>query len=214
MSDVQPRKRTTRDAPGDQGAAQAEAPEPALSLQHLAEDERMIDAVAAIYRQLGALAVHNAQVEATLDSSAPETAVLAMVGLNSAWALLDARVELLEALSGIGTGREVWMLPAMLKTREASRTVLEQAGGYVVRHGASASAMLAQLRHLSTRLAISDSTGPSVAGTAPFHPPPELDPDPDPLCALRLFGRRSRARCRRQLARPSRQKWARGKVSS
>jgi hypothetical protein len=113
---------------------------------------RALDAFHEFYHQLDAITLRVNAAELALSALDQASAVLAVADLNCVWALLEARLELLEAVTNDDAGRDLWTLPAIAIAREASRKVLALGARYERELGSDATALLVQLHQLAARL--------------------------------------------------------------
>jgi hypothetical protein len=86
---------------------------------------RALDAFHEFYHQLGTITLRMNAAELALSALDQASAILAVAELNCAWALLEARLELLEAVTNDDAGRELWTLPAIAVAREASALLVQ-----------------------------------------------------------------------------------------
>jgi hypothetical protein len=113
---------------------------------------RALDAFHEFYHQLGTIMLRVNAAELALSALDQASAILAVADLSCAWALLEARLELLEAVTNDDAGRELWTLPAIAVAREASRKVLALGARYERELVSDATALLVQLHQLAARL--------------------------------------------------------------
>ena len=112
-----------------------------------------LDAFRSCLRKAEAMIQRTEELEAKFAAAVPPLSVgPIMVELHSGWADLDARLQYLDSLSGIGSSRGLWTHPPMQRLLRASVGVIVKGIVYIERHGPSASEVLSQLRRLMARV--------------------------------------------------------------
>src|SRR5262249_41920257 len=95
---------------------------------------RAIDAFEVFYRQLATVSQRMAELRATFEASPLSAVVFAAADLNCAWGVLNARLEMLAAVTNDEAGQQLWTLPAMQLLRDRLRSLLHDGAAYLSRH--------------------------------------------------------------------------------